>query len=866
MSTGVSRRPGIVGREEEVAALASLLKKRAHVTVVGAAGVGKSRLAREVVVRSGEKALFCDLTQSSSVDDVVRTVAGLLAIEPGEGDPVDRVAAVLAAQGDAVLVMDGGDRIDSATWDATVTRFLDACPELHVLATARARFRVEGEAVFPLGPLALDVEGDAISPAETLFLRLAEDVVGRDLRENGIVTPTVRALVRALDGIPLALEIAASTLTVLTPAEFLARRSVVLDTPAPAEAWSGGSLRAAFEVSWQRLSPDERDALEAVAVFAGTFDLRAAEVVIGPGALASLARLTDASLVASAAYGERTRFRMFECLRQFITDRARAAAGLAGARSRHAAYFASGATAWVHRGEESDRLGAIEWMLAEEGNLSAVVQRALDADAQPSDDELELAAGALSGLAWLWLGRGPLEPHARLFLEVETLLRPRTLEGSLSVATFLLALGSVRRHLGDFELAARLVGSALGRARELAMPYFEARCLLEVARLAKLRGDAARAREAVAAAAAIGEATGNASLRALVILSSTLASRPLDEPALDKASGLARQGGDPLVIARVELAFGTHFFVTGRPADALEHLRLVEDASDRLRQHTWRALAGLVAGNALAELRRIDEARAKFESTLASGRWTAHRRSEAEARGNLALLDLEAGQLDAAAEGLARAVELFGRDDPTRLFFDAALAAVEAWQSGRDSGAVARFLAARDRARESAAALVVEIELFGEMLQLVAPPVPPRERLSPGTQHSGASRVARRVRESVRAWVERDSLVVGRDAVWFRPPKGAVVSLATRPVLRSLLRELLLARVASPLEAVPRDRLVNAIWPEERASRRSMNNRLSVALSTLRSLGLRSLIAGAQGVAFDPGVAVTYVDEPEPAA
>lgn len=860
-SRGARRRP-LVGREQDLVALAALVERRFHVTIVGVAGVGKSRLAREVAARGGAQAFFCDLTQSSDADGVLSAVARVFAVEADSRDVIGAIASVLAAHGRVCLVLDGVDRLGREAWESTIPRLLDACPELNVLATARARVRVDGEAVFPLAPLGLETDGTATSPAEDLFLQLAEDTVGRNLLEDGAVPPSVRSLVRALDGIPLALEIAASTLNVLSPAEFLERRTLVLDTPAPADVWGGGSLRAALEVSWARLSANEQGALVASAVFAADFDLTAAEAVLQDDTIGVLARLCDASFLASSARGDRTRFRMFECVRQFVLERAGAGAGHAYAR--HAAFFGAEAIRWTHRGEVGDRLATIDWLRAEESNLSALVQRITTPGATPSDEEVDLAAGAAAGLAWLWLGRGPLEPHTRLLAEMEVLVRPRGLRESLSVATFLLALANIRRHLGDFDLAAQLATDALERSRHLAIPYLEARCHLERARLARLRGDRAVAQASVDAAEAIGELTGEASLRALVILAKRLVSRPLTEESLARASELAHAAGDPLVTGRVELAFGTLCFASGRPEEALEHLRLVDDASSRLRHHTWRALSGLVAGNALAELGRRDEATTTFERALASARAAGHRRSEAEALGNLALLDLEAGRLPQAFEGLTMAVALFSPSDPIRLFFLAALAAVEAFQPDGAAGAVTRFVAAREQAHAIAPALGAEVELFGEMLHLIGIEVPPssEKHRQRAAASFGASRVARRVRETVRARLARDALVIGRDASWFRPPHGATVSLSTRPVLRSLLRELVNARASS--EVASRDRIVRVIWPDERSSPRSMGNRLSVALSTLRSLGLRALVTTAHGVSLDSATSVIQLDDPEP--
>lgn len=851
-----ARHTALIGREEELEALRELLAKRWHVTIVGTAGVGKSRLANEALRRGSESFVVCDLTQALDADDVLNAVGRVLAVEPGEGRAIDRIAAVLAAKGRCTLLLDGVDRLSATAWDKTISIFLEASPELHVLATARARLRVEGEAIFPLGPLQIKTEDGTESAAEQLYLGLAEAVLGRDLREHGRAPAAVRELVRVLDGLPLALEIAASVVNVLSPQEFLQRGALLLDAPAPGKSWGGGSLRAAFEVSWERLPEDTRHALQQLAVFIGDFDLAAAEALIGPGAIDLLARLCEASLVASSVHEGRTRFRMFECVRQFASDREDSATVAADARAKHAAYFGAQGEVWARKGESRDRLRALEWLTAEESNLVAAAERIAEKDA-PTEDDVGHGAGAMAGLTWLWLGRGPLDPHLRLLDRMESLVRPHVLQSSLAIATFQLMLVNLWRHRGDLEPAFPILEDALDRARKMGDPYLEARCLLERARIARLRGDRALAKSSIDEAAALADPNDDDLIRLHVILSKRIVGS-LDEPALLEASRLARRVGDPLAVARVELAFATFCYAMGRAEETLEHVRLVNEAAETLRQHTWKALAALVAGNALAEQGRPIEARAMFETTLRIGLLTAHRRSEAESRANIALLDFEAGRLTEAAEGLVEATNLFSKRDPTRLYFMAALAGVEASHPFRADGAAERFFAARNEALRVAPALVVEIDRFGEMFQLRGAVKEPstRDRSPPTTAALSASRVAHRVRESVRARLAQQAFVVASDGSWFKPPGAEMISLAARPVLHALLRELLRGRLDSSAGAVSRDQLVRAIWPDERSSRGSMGNRLSVAISTLRTLGLRAIVATPGGVGLDASVTI----------
>ncbi|MEO7110039.1 MAG: tetratricopeptide repeat protein [Polyangiaceae bacterium] len=852
-----TRRNSLVGRDHETDALGALLDRRWHVTVVGTAGIGKTRLANEAMNRRGGAHFFCDLTQAVDADDVLNAVARLLAIEPGEGSAVDRIASILASQGGACRLLDGVDRLAQGVWEKTIAAFLEACPELHVLVTARARLRVEGEAAFPLGPLDVTAPAHGTSNAELLFLQLAEDVLGRDLRESGEVPADVRSLVRVLDGVPLALEIAASVLNVLSPYEFLQRGARLLDASTSGGSWGGGSLRAAFEVSWERLSEDARVALQSLSVFVGDFDLAAAEAVNGKSAIELLSRLCEASLVSSSVTGNRTRFRMFECVRQFVTDRNSDPEILAQAMARHAAFFGREATSWTHKGEMGDRAGAIEWLTMEESNLVAVAERAVARKAALTEEDIAPGAATLAGLAWMWLGRGPLQPHERLLNRMEAMIPLGSMPDSLAIATFQLATANVWRHRGDLARAAQIIEDTIERARRLKLPYFEARCLLERARVARLRGDREAATTSMTEAAALAKSNNDDVLSVLAILSTRLLSS-LDEASLREASRLAAKVGDPLVTARVELAFGTFCYAVGKMEEALVHLRLVTKASAKLHQHTWDALAGIVAGNVLAELGRADEARTMFEKTLKIGLSTAHRRSEAEARGNIALLDFEAGRLVQAAEGFTKAIELFSKNDPSRLFFSAALAGVEANDPDRSDAAIDRFVSARNDAGKLTPAFSNEIDQFSDTFHLTdaaRQPARPLDESPPTTTALVATRVARRVRVSLQDRLAKTAVAIARDGSWFRPPMDAVVSLEARPVLRALLRELVQARLGAS-HVVAREDLVRAIWPDERSSRQSMGNRLSVAISTLKSLGLRSLVVTPQGVSLDVSVSI----------
>lgn len=822
----------LVGRDEEVAAFARLFSRCGHVSVIGAAGVGKTALVRATL--GSDQAIFCDVSAAESADEVLVAVGDALALEPGArtvgGVLLARVVAAVRERATPILVLDGLDRVDASS----VAPLVDAlATHARVVITSREAKSTLG-ATFPLGPLSLASVDGGPSAAEALFLRRAEEAIGRDLREDGVAPPSVRALVRELDGLPLALEVAASTLQVLGPEEFLARRALLLDVP-----HDGGSLRSALTISWDGLSSEERDALSALAIFTGDFDFDAARAVLGDDALVLLLRLTRASLLVSERTACGQRYRMFSVVRDFVAS-FEAERVWAEAVKRHDEHFGVRGIDWMLRGELGERLAATDFMRREEHNLLAVVERSLGATA--TDESIEHAARALAALCRYWVGRGTA--RVPLLYRFEALVRTRSLPPSLAMTSVRLMLAYVARQEGDFERADRFGEQALEAARAIEMPYAVARCLLERARLGHLRGDRALVDASLDAARTIDASLDVDALSVLVTLAARFSSRQPTESELLDAHEKAKRGGDPFLVGRTALALGTYCFIDGRPTEALDHLAQIEGICASLSQWAFRALAGLVMGNALAELGRRNEAREAFEHALHLSRRIGHRRCEAEAIGNLALLDLEDGRRERAIEGLTASIDLFARHDTTRRSFEAARAAFAAWSAPAKAPA---YAAARDAAGEVSGALAAELETFARMckLELGAPRTTPTR-----TEPTGAARVARRVIASFQQNIQRSAMVVAENGAWFQPPDGAKISLHHRPLLRSLVSELVRH------ERLSRDALVDALWPDERSSsRRSMQNRLSVALSTLRGLGFRTA-ATPGGISIDGAVVI----------
>src|SRR5262245_58881810 len=303
------------------------------VTVVGPGGIGKTRLAAEITALSAT--LFpdgirrCELAPISPREDIGAEVAGELGFASLE--------ALILGLGDAraLVVLDNCEHVLRAA--ARLGRTLLArCAGVHVMATSREPLGVEGEHLLVLGPLGLPVTADPdearAAPALRLFADRARAAgAGWDVAREQVAA--VAELCRRLDGIPLAIELAAARARALTAAELLAhlnRRFELLRRTQPVGSARHGCLRAAIDTSYTLLEPGEQACFKAVGVFAGPFDADRAHAVGAPATtdrlhtLDILARLVDRSLVVAEHHAGVTRYRLLDSLRHYAAEQARA--------------------------------------------------------------------------------------------------------------------------------------------------------------------------------------------------------------------------------------------------------------------------------------------------------------------------------------------------------------------------------------------------------------------------------------------------------------------------------------------------------------------------------------------------------------
>ncbi|HEU0113159.1 MAG TPA: hypothetical protein VFQ80_00695, partial [Thermomicrobiales bacterium] len=360
-------------------------------TLTGPGGVGKTRLAlaiaADVADAFADGVVWVDLAPLADPALVPAAVAAALQMAPGSTQPLPvQLAAVLRPR-QILLLLDNCEHV-LAEAAALVAILLTSCPAMQALATSRAPLHVQGEQVFPAPPLAVPDPGAkqrdvvAAAPAVALFVQRAR---GADPHftltdENAVV---VAEICRRLDGLPLAIELAAARVNLLSPAALLAllnhRLQVLAAGPRDAPA-RHQTIRDAIAWSYALLAPAEQAFFRRLAVFAGGWTLEAVAAASDLSLSAALNRLNtlvDQSLVVrqQAPGDDDRRFTMLETIREFALAQLVEQGEASAARDRHAAFFlALAETAELHlHGVAGDQAGWFARMDAEFGNLRAAI-------------------------------------------------------------------------------------------------------------------------------------------------------------------------------------------------------------------------------------------------------------------------------------------------------------------------------------------------------------------------------------------------------------------------------------------------------------------------------------------------------------
>lgn len=377
------------GRETELAGVAALLSgERRLVTLTGPGGMGKTRLSQEVarivapVYPSG--VVFVRLEDIFLGQQIWDAIASALKIVANPNSPVQEQVIAVMQGGRWLLVLDNFEQLCDAGGPDVVNTILQTLPETSILVSSRRRLAVEGEVESPLPPLPSPDGGDdletlARSPSVALFLDRA-----RSARPDFQLTASNRAdvvsLCERLDGIPLALELAAARAQVLTPGQILDRFDQRLDIlTSRAKGERHKSLRNAIDWTYSMLPDDLQTAFRRLSVFRGGWDEQAAETVLdSPVTLDLLADLREVSLVSSFEdSGGAMRFHMLETLRDYAR-KAADEAEWSESRERHCRAFVDRVEHCESKLEGKEQVAVLNGLEADRANIAAAVEWAIE--------------------------------------------------------------------------------------------------------------------------------------------------------------------------------------------------------------------------------------------------------------------------------------------------------------------------------------------------------------------------------------------------------------------------------------------------------------------------------------------------------
>lgn len=828
-----------VGREQAIEAIRKSFEhdRDRLVTVVGPPGMGKTRLALRYAETCGlPKTMICDLSGAKTGSDLASSVARALSkpLLRDDGDDATRrehTGDALAEAGPLLLIL---DNFETLAKEATplVEEWCAIAPEAFVLVTSRIKLGIGGERVLDLPPL--ELETDAVD----LFLERAGAGANR---------ATVAELVRALDGIPLAIELAAARSRVLGPEKLLARLQAKR-----ASSDVLATLRAAIDSSWDLLSARERSVFKQCSVFQGEFTFDAIEEIVVPAndvndarpLLDIVAALHDKSLIRSDVDANaNARLSMYASIREYAAEK-EATAPDPHLAERHRRYYLRLAGAafarYAKRGDahsRSELAAQKENLLAikAEGLEHALVVRYLEpilATERSFEDLIEmLGAGLRSAedvnakelVGHLLIARGNAYGlRAHFAAALADLERAREIGRSTKSAVLeaeALIMASVRyRHQGRFE-DARTAGE-------------EALRLLE--------GENARANQTPRV-----EGAGRAVLGLLLFeLGLTEESRRENL----RARSIFHEAGDRWSEALALSNLGQLDQAAGQWEQSVH---AYDRALERFREHGDRRYESRYLGyRATLELERGDRssARAMFGVALEMLQSLRIRHTEGLFRASKGALEAMDGDVRAAMTELDRAADLLLAVEAPPSFvaalevhrgqLDVALAKTRGQESEREG------LLASARGRLTGARFQGQSEDVRFAVRLL-------ERTLAGLRLRGANLTVTTTKAPAL------SLVVDREARGFSlvgDQRGdAAVDLSRRHALRLLLRALVEKQRAEPNSALSADDLLAIGWPGEKVLATAGNTRVRVAIATLRRLGLAQiLITRDDGYLLDP--------------
>ncbi len=834
---GFRRGGGLIGREAELERLGELLDRRSvrWVTVVGLGGVGKTALVAEILRRRGGDVVYCRVEDLGALSFEL-AVAKALGGDVGT-DPPDALRVAVQRTGAVRLVIDGAELL-SDEQARVLSTWLDGVPGLRLLVTSRRRLQAREEHLLRLEPLPLPAED--LAPEELRCNAAVTLLVERMRRLDASFEPSEReieeiaTLARALDGLPLFIEVCAPTALLLGAEATLGHLAQLMSTPAPgAGSARQVSIERILEATWLQCPAWIREGLAQTAVFSTGFTLAAVDAVVELGdghvGLELIHELVDRSLAQlECPEAKERRFRIHDLVRAYARPRLGSADEVL---RRHEAYFLGRLRPLL--GPLSDEHG--KWIHDESGELIAACARI--------QSEVSASPGRVADAAMV--ARALFRNGIRL-PGLNDLIA-RAIEPDV-----MLAVG----HAGG-AIIAELCGVVRGWEQDPSSPQW-----LERAReLAELAGDAQlrfgvlmqvvhrhlQSCETEVAGEAVEEMRRllpqlSAPSRGWTIALGALTQRhhadiPWLEAQLLEARRLLRGGVVAAgALAWLEARLADLAMDAGRYEAAIAYARAAEAIADRHPQ--LKAYARFVGAISLSGAWKLEAAEAMVVQLEGANKAeVTFRRFARLAR---ALLELRRQQWSRA---LAAFEEVLHLPFETRSSTAEAVIHLAICVTAAHAGERERARSALETATRLGCAvpsLPIGILCGRAEAMLAGAPLDPIPEIRP-TKLVTVAAVMRFVGEATERAI-RESLTIGLDFAWVRSTEGGRVALTRRPVLQRLVRGLVELHQTARGSSLTTDQLFELGWPDEKIGLSSARNRVRVTLTRLRRMGLGGII------------------------
>jgi len=673
-----AHRTSFVGRDREVARLAELILKGESnlITVLGPGGTGKTRLAQEVARKVANEfsggAWFADLTESRNIEGVAYAVARSMGVPlTSSMAPEVAIAQLLQSRGPTLLVLDNMEQAVRAA-AGTVGNWARHATNVRFLVTSRFVLGLEGEVEFELQPLEmppLDASPETVSasPAGKLFVDRAR-ISHVNFQVSNANVQAVTSICRRLEGMPLAIELAAARVAIMQPeqvAERLDKLFALLKSTRRDLAPRQQSLQATIDWSFDLLSGPEKLAFAQLSVFRGGFHLQAAEAVLNlssekdsPLVMDLVQSLREKSLLRASDTSVGVQFSMYEAIREYAAAKWLALADSAQAaslRERHARYFREYLLQWDRQIFSRSALDALLRLDLARANFDAAMDWCLELP-ERSKLYIEFAQSTVN----LLRVRGPARSRVPTLRRALELCGP---EPSEDRARVLIALSMAERESGDNLAGNQLTEEGLRVAEQVGSSRMTGLGWFQLATISFAEGRLEEAQQRHEKALEIFKQVGDTGNIARVYSRTalTLAHQGNVEAALAKvkeAEEMLREADDLPGIAQALTTRGNILFHRSDFAGALEAINASAEVYERLDD---RRMLTMISGNRALmsrQLRRLDKALELMLQTSESAAELGDQATLATNHMNLGLLYLDLDRLDEAEKSFRDGVNL----------------------------------------------------------------------------------------------------------------------------------------------------------------------------------------------------------------